>query len=62
LKSVDVFNAGENNGTQQTVLDCTQIYKIAMQISLGWHKSSTTVFKSVCTLPGDAAFPRFTVQ
>jgi len=51
LKSVDVFNAVENNGTQQTVLDCTQTYKIATQISLGRHKSSTTVFKSVCTLP-----------
>lgn len=56
MKLVDVFNAGENNGTQQTVLDCTQMYNIAMQISLGWHKSSTTVFKSVCVLPQDVVF------
>jgi len=33
LKSVNVCNADENNGNQQTVLDCTQTYKIAMQIS-----------------------------
>lgn len=43
-----MFNARENIGTQQTVTDCTQTCKIAMQISFGWHKSSTTFFKSAC--------------
>jgi hypothetical protein len=57
-----VFNAGENNVTQQTVKDCAQMYNFAMQMGQqGGTKAALQLFKSVCELPWDVALSRFTM-